>query len=233
MILFLISVPLSTKMVIELIHHKNMNAKYEITNVSEGFPPTESIFNFKGHIVEIKEVMREEESYTDPWHNKIGIGDLSLEVDGRKLDTLSKHPIRMEEDGLNRYFGEIAYLILEDGKSGESQFIALLKNTRELQKENENGDIASWVPEEKLNYTTYTLDEAGNLTSKSFSFNNRNALQTELLNAGLVTPYAIGYYTDAWEAYPSVLFPLVFPFVTLIAGFTLIIIFLPVRRAKK
>ncbi|MFJ5625730.1 hypothetical protein ACIQD3_24435 [Peribacillus loiseleuriae] len=62
-ILFLISLPISTKMVMELIHNQKMNEDYRITNVNEGFPPTESTFNFKDHIVEIKETIKDEESY--------------------------------------------------------------------------------------------------------------------------------------------------------------------------
>ena len=232
-ILVLTSLPISTKMVMELIHNQKMNQEYKITNVSEGFPPTESTFNFKDHIVEIKETIKDEESYIDPWSNRVVIADLSLKLDGKEIDILKDYPIRLEEEGLNRYYGEIAYLILEDNKNGETQFVILLKKTRELQKEMPNGDIVGGVPAEKLKYTLYTLDEKGTLKNKSFSFSERDALQTELLNAGAVVPYSIGYYTDAWEGYPSIFFPLIFPFGTLVIGFILILVYLPIRKVKK
>ncbi len=232
-IIFLISLPISTEMVMELNHNQKMNGHYKITNVSEGFPPTKSTFNFNGHIVEIKESIKDEVSYIDPWSNKIVIADLSLKLDGVEIDILKDYPIRGEEEGLNRYYGEIAYLILVDKKVDKTQFIILLKKTRELQKEMPNGDIVGGVPSEKLKYTLYTMDEEGDLESESFDFSERDALQTELLNAGGVVPYSIGYYTDAWEGYPTIFFPLIFPYLTLIVGFLLIIVFYPFRKVKK
>lgn len=231
-VIFLISLPISTKMVMELIHNQKMNVLYKITNVSEGFPPTESTFNFKGHIVKIKETIKDESSYIDPWSNKIVNADLSLKLDGEEIDTLKDYPIRVEEEGLNRYYGKIAYLILVDKKVDKTQFVILLKKTRELEKKLPNGDIVGWVPPEKLKYTLYILDDEGNLKNKSFSFSERDALQTELLNAGVVIPYRIGYYTDAWEGYPSIFFPFIFPFLTLMVGFLLIIVFFPIRKVK-
>ena len=135
-ILLLTSLPISTKMVMELIHNQKMNQEYKITNVSEGFPPTESTINFKDHIVEIKETIKDEESYIkNPWSNKIGIADLSLKLDGEEIDTLKGYPIRLEEEGLNRYYGEIAYLILEDKINVKTQFIILLKKTEKITRD--------------------------------------------------------------------------------------------------
>lgn len=232
-ILLLTSLPISTKMVMELIHNQKMNEDYKITSVSKGFPPTESTFTYKDQIVEIEETIKDEESYIDPWSNTIGIADLSLTLDGEEIDSLKGYPIRLEEEGLNRYYGEIAYLILKDKKNDKTNFIILLKKTRELQKEMPNGDIVGGVPTEKLKYTLYALDEEGNFKNKSFNFSERDALQTELLNAGAVIPYSIGYYTDAWEGYPTLFFPLIFPFVTLVIGFILILVFFPIRKVKK
>ena len=81
----------------ELIHNQKMNQEYKITNVSEGFPPTESTFNFKDHIVEIKETIKDEESYIDPWRNRVVIADLSLKLDGKEINILKDYPIRLEE----------------------------------------------------------------------------------------------------------------------------------------
>ncbi|OCA92615.1 hypothetical protein [Pseudobacillus wudalianchiensis] len=232
-ILLLTSLPLSTKMVMELIHNQKMNREYKVTNVNEGSPPTSSAFRFKGHIVEIKETLKNEDGYVDPWSNKIRMADLSLELDGAKIDTLRDYPIKVEEKGLNRYYGEIAYLLLEDKKSSKTQFIVLLKKTREFKKEMPNGYIVGGAPTEKLKYTLYSLDEEGNLNTKSFSFTERNGLQTKLLNDSFMVPYSIGYYTDAWEVYPSIFFPFIFPFVTLVVGFVLIVVFFPIRKVKK
>ena len=232
-ILFLTSLPISTKMVMELIHNQKMDATYEITNVNQGYPSIESTFHFNNHIISIKETIKNVDSYTDPWRNKVGIADLSLNIDGEEMDTLIDHPIRVDEVGLNRYYGEIAYLILEDKQTSKTQFIAILKKTKELQKEMPNGDVVGWVPPEKLKYTLHAIDEDGSLNNQSFSLSNRNAIQTELLNAGAMAPHSIGYYTDAWGFYPTIFFPFIFPFITLVMGFILILVFFSIRKVNK
>ncbi|MEK9198236.1 hypothetical protein ACH0B5_13650 [Ureibacillus sp. 179-F W5.1 NHS] len=233
LILFLTSLPIGSKMIMELIHNQRMVGLYTITNVSKGFPPTDTTFYFNDHTVEIEETIKESKSYIDPYKFKIGIADLSVKVDGKVIDTLKEYPIRIEEEGLNRYYGELAYLTLEDKKKDKTQFIVLLKKTRELKKEMPNGDIVGSVSDEKLMYSLYALDEGGSLSHDSFSFTKRNALQTELLNAGNVGPHTVGYYTDAWEGIPTLFFPFIFPFLTLIVGFILLFFFFPYRKKYK
>lgn len=232
-LLFITSLPLSTKMVMELIHNQKMDARYTITDINTGYPPVDSSFEFHGHRVEIQEIVKNEEQYIDPWDNKIALADLSLNLDGVQVDTLKSHPVRVEESGLNRYYGEIAYLMVEDNNMNKTELSILLKKTRELQKEKPNGDIEGWVPEEELKYTLYRLKEEGDLKSESFSFTERNTLQTELLNAGGASPYAVGYYTDAWKSYPIFCFPWIFPFLTLLVGFVLMIISFLFRKMNK
>jgi hypothetical protein len=232
MSIFLISLPLSTQMTMELFHNQKMNKQFKITTVSEGEPPTDSSFVFEDHVIEIKESLKDEVSYIDPWKNMIMTADLSLIIDDKEIDSLNNHPVRVGQEGLNRYYGEIAYLILEDKKKDEKQFILLLKKTREMQKEMPNGDIVGGVPTEKLKYTLHSLDEKGKLTNETFSFNNRDALQTKLLNAGAVVPYTIGYYTDAWEGYPTIFSPYIFPFFTLLVGVIMMLTFSPLRKVR-
>jgi hypothetical protein len=233
LILFVISLPLSTKIIMEMFHNQKMNAEYMITDVNEGFPPTDSTYQFKDNVVEIEETLKEEYSHLDPTDNIIGISDLSLYINGEKIVQLNEHPIRVEAEGLNRYYGEIAYLLVEDKKNNLTQFIVLVKRTNELAEKMPNGDIKGWVAPEKLKYTLYAIEENGTYSSENFSYSKRDALQTELLNAGAVFPYRIGYYTDALQAYPSLLFPLIYPFASLIIGFIMVLFFFPYRRVKK
>ena len=228
--LFYISIPMSTQMIMELVHNKKMDKRYKITNVSEGYPPIESIIKFKNHIIEIEETILDEEGYKDPWDNEIVFADLSIKLNGDEIDTLKNHPMRIGGNGLNRYYGEIAFLHLEDKKNEQTQFIVLLKTTRELQKEMPNGDIIGGVPEEKLKFKLYAVNEKGEVNNQTFSFTERDALQTELLNAGGLSPYSIGYYTDAWEGYPTLFFPLLFPFLTLVNGLILIFVYHPFKK---
>lgn len=230
LILFVISLPLSTKIIMEIFHNQKMNAEFIITDVNEGFPPTDTTYQFNDNVIEIEETLKEEYSHLDSTDNIIGISDLSIFINGEEIVQLKEHPIRVGAEGLNRYYGEIAYLIVEDKKNDLTQFIVLVKRTKELAEKMPNGDIKGWVSPEKLKYTLYAIDENGTYTSENISYSKRNALQTELLNAGAVFPYRIGYYTDALQAYPSILFPLIYPFATLIIGFILILFFFPYKR---
>lgn len=158
---------------------------------------------------------------------------MSIIIDGKEIEQLRDYPIRVKEEGLNRYFGDIAYLIVNDKQNDETQFNLLIKKTKEIEKEKPNGDIVGVVPPEKLKYTQYTLDKQGDFKNTTFSFSKRNGLQTELLNAGNLGPYRIGYYTNAWEAYPVFFFPFLYPFLTLVIGLILILIFIPIKRRNK
>ncbi|UAL45545.1 hypothetical protein K7887_11320 [Sutcliffiella horikoshii] len=233
LILFVISLPLSTKIIMEVFHNQKMNEAFIITDVNEGFPPTDSTYQFKDNVIEIEETLKEEYSHLDSTDNIIGISNLSININREEIVQLNEHPIRVGAEGLNRYYGEIAYLLVEDKKNDITRFIVLVKRTKELAKKMPNGDIRGWVTPEKLKYTLYAIDEDGTYTSEDFSYSKRDALQTELLNAGAVFPYRIGYYTDALQAYPSLLFPLIYPFATLIIGFIMVLFFFPYRRLKK
>ncbi|MEK3886190.1 hypothetical protein [Bacillus sp. FSL K6-3431] len=95
-----------------------------------------------------------------------------------------------------------------------------------------NGDIVGSVPEEKLKYILYAIDEKGKVESDSFSFTERNAIQTELFNSGVVVPYSIGYYTNDWEGFPTIFFPLIFPFLTFIIGLILTVVYFRKERTS-
>ncbi|WP_404346455.1 hypothetical protein LG311_11430 [Sutcliffiella horikoshii] len=233
LILFVISLPLSTKIIMEVFHNQKMNEAFIITDVNEGFPPTDSTYQFKDNVIEIEETLKEEYSHLDSTDNIIGISDLSIYINREEIVQLNEHPIRVGAEGLNRYYGEIAYLLVEDKKNDITRFIVLVKRTKELAEKMPNGDIRGRVTPEKLKYTLYAIDENGTYTSENFSYSKRDALQTELLNAGAVFPYRIGYYTDALQAYPSLLFPIIYPFATLIIGFIMVLFFFPYKRLKR
>lgn len=229
--LLLATIPVSIPMTLEVIHNIKMSTDYQITNLSEGEPPSDPLYVFNDHIIEIEENLGDV-FYENAWQNKIGLGDIMVSIDTLEIERLKDHPIRIEEDGLNRYYGEVSYLNIEDRKQADSYLIVLVKNSREIITTNENGDMLGFLPEEELTYTVHKLDQSGTIASESFVFNERNAFQTELLNHSGVAPYAIGYHTDLLEAYPSLFFPVLYPFITFIIGISLIIFFFP-RRIKK
>ncbi|UOE96091.1 hypothetical protein [Alkalihalobacillus sp. LMS39] len=229
----LASLPVSSEIIRELNSNKTISENYEITTLYEGDEYADlTTYYFRGHIIEIEEVLKEEEIYRDTHDYKIGIADLSLKINGEEVETLKDHPIRTDSFGLSRYFGEVAFLVLEDKKSYKTEFVVLLKKTKVFLKAKPNGDLDGWVPIEELNYSMITLDEEGNITNTYFNMTERDALQTQLLNQGTVVPYYIGYHNDYLAGYPSLFFPIAFPFGTLIIGFILIMVGFLIRKKK-
>lgn len=229
-VLILITLPVGIPMLIEFVHSVKMNATYEISNINEEETSTDSVYHFNQHVITIDEQLGKE-TYESAWQNNMGLGDIVISLDSQEIDWLENHPIRIDEQGLNRYYGEVSYLVVDDKKKNDTYFVILVKDTREIITANQNGDMTGSVPEDELTYTMHTLDRQGNYSSETFRFNDRNALQTELLNHSGVSPYAIGYHTDLLETYPTLIFPLIYPFFTFISGLCLVIFFLP--RLKK
>ncbi|WP_078553095.1 hypothetical protein [Bacillus alkalicellulosilyticus] len=229
------SLPISSGIMLELYTIKNISDKYTITSINGGDDFTDStIYSFRGNIIEIEEELKESVIYKDLFDNYIGIADVTLKINGKEIETLKDHPIRTGYySGLSRYFGEVAFLLLGDKKNNDTQFVVLLKKTKEFLKAKPNGDLEGWVPIEELDYTMITLDSEGNIGNTSFNLTERDALQTHLLNEGNVVPHTIGYHNQYMSGYLSLLFPIAFPFGTLLIGIILLLVGFLIKRKKK
>lgn len=226
-ILFLSSLPLTTTMAMEKIHTNQQLARYELHIISHRYPPPKSAFTYKNHKIEVKETILDEGNYTDRWNYKIAFADLSIIVDGEKLATLENYPIRVEDEGLAKYHGNISFIIVKDKQKDEEKLYIILKKTKDVI---DNGNVLGTIPFDELTYSLYSVDEAGSLENESFSFTERNALQTLLLTNSGTSPIAVGYYTDAWNWMPSIVFQFIFPFSSLIVGLILMICYFPFRK---
>jgi len=232
-IFLVVSFPLSAKMAAELVYMGIMDSRYEIISLNQGYPPTSAVQTFNESEIEIKESLTSQETYVDQWGYKNGIGDLRLYIGGKEIDKLENYLIRLEDEGLERYLGEAAYITVNHKRKNETVFYILLKKTRETMKEMQNGNTAKVAPDDDFQYTFYRLDEEGELSMESFRLSERNALQTQLLNVGFMYYHSVGYFTDVWQGLPSLFFPFVYPFLTVIIGVALSIIYFPLRRGLK
>ena len=226
-ILFLGSLPFASIMAIEYVHDKKMDMQYRFIDISKGEPPTSSEYIFNEQEITIEETPIAKQGYTDPWKNEIGFSDLVFKVNGKEIDRLLTYPIRESEVGLNRYFGNIAYFLVEDKKIGETSFVLGLKRTNETTSAKLNGDIIGWVSENELQYTYHKVNKAGEVLSNDFGYADRDGFETKLLTKGYLAPTAVGYYTDLWHGYPSLFFPFLYPLLTIIIGGILIICYRP------
>lgn len=210
-ILFVGSLPVASIMLIEYVHDQKINMHYRFIDISKGEPPTSSKYMFNDQEITIEETSSAKQGYTDAWHNEMVFSDLVFKVNGKEIDQLSAYPVRENEEGLNRYFGDIAYFLVEDKKVGETSFVLALKRTNETISAKVNGDIIGWVPENELQYTYYEVNNAGEVLRNDFGYTDRDGFETKLLTKGYLAPTAVGYYTDLWNGYPSFFFPFLYP----------------------
>ncbi|WJY26825.1 MULTISPECIES: hypothetical protein [Sporosarcina] len=231
-VLLAVSLPWAGPMALEYIHDQRMDGKYRFTDISEGEPPTPALYKFNGQEITIDETPLEKPEYIDPWENEMSFSDIAVKVNGKEIDRLPAYPVRSEQEGLNRYFGDIAYFLVEDKKAGETSFVLALKRTKETISANAEGDHIGWVPEEELQYTYYRVSDAGDVTRTDFGYADRDGFETKLLANGHLAPTSVGYYTDLWHAYPSFFFPLLHPLLTMIAGGILIVFCWPFRKKR-
>lgn len=229
-ILFISSLPMSATMAMEKIHTNQMLARYELHKISNRYPPPQSEFTYKNHKIKVEETIIDEGNYTDRWNYKIAFANLSVIVNEKRLDTLENYPIRVEDEGLAKYYGNISFIIVKDKEKVDEKLYIILKETKDII---ENGIVLGTVPFDSLTYSLYSLDEAGSLESDSFTFTDRNALQTLLLTNSGTSTIAVGYYTDAWNWMPSIVFPFIFPFFSLLIGLILMIRYFPFKRQLK
>lgn len=85
-VLFLSSLPLTSMMLLELVHSQRMDMRYTIKNIGEGYPPTPSTYMYHGQMISIEETPREMEGYTDAWDNEMAFFDLAFIVNGQEVD---------------------------------------------------------------------------------------------------------------------------------------------------
>jgi hypothetical protein len=184
LILLVVSFPLASKMITEQVYKIKINKHYHVANISMGYPATPSTYRFNDQVIEIKETIKDESRMIDAWDNTIALADLSIVLNGTIIDSLEDYPIRVEEEGLNRYYGEISYFILEDKELNKENFIVALKDTVEIVREKPNGDLDGLISREEIDYTVHTIGNNNDLVSNSFKYTERNGLQHKLLNAG-------------------------------------------------
>jgi hypothetical protein len=225
--LFVFSIPLFSKMMMEKVYDREMNNKYEIVEVNEMFKGVPTNYQFAGSQIKIDHKFKDIQTYKDPWDYDIKMADIYISINDERKAVLNNYPVKVGQEGLNQYTHYVSYWIVENKKTNKQSFVIVLQKNGATLKELPNGDLEGFVPQEKLKYLTLTIQEDGVITEDSFTYENKNKLQTKLippLNFG-----GAGYYTDAWFSYPSFIFPFIYPFLTTILGLILIVVSVPFK----
>lgn len=215
-ILFLLSLPASFPLIMEKVYDHEMNKKYKITEINEMHKGAPTAYRFAKSYINIYRLSKNYELLRDPWGNPIDISDIDIAINGETEEILEEYPVRLGLEGLNQYKHYLSYWLVENKQTGNKSFVIVLQMNGAKERLLINGKMEEFVPKEKLKYSTITIQEDGTISRDNFTYENKNKLQTKLIPPMLYG--GAGYFTDAWFAYPSIIYPFIYPFLTLILG---------------
>lgn len=225
LILFIISALPLFQMVREVAIDSWLNSSYKIDHAytEQGFPITINVqeIEVKGHLIEIVEEQTGKKGSLTSWDQEEGVeaGDIvkiHLFVDGQEISQADEIWLSNRNRG-SRYFSWIDVLTVDEQ-------VAIVQR---LTDDDEAMDSRKW----KIIW----IDEHGNITEEKISYHkrNENPLAVRLINDSGTSLMSMGYYSDILKGYPSIFFPIVYPFGTGLVGILLCVFAFLSRKNHK
>jgi hypothetical protein len=123
----------------------------------------------------------------------------------------------------SRYFSWLDIVTVYDRETAEQQINIVQRLTEDSQ------------PMESRAWKIITISPGGSVKEDILNYSERgnNHLGVKLVNFSGTSLMAMGYYSDITKAYPSLFFPLLYPFLTGMAGIILLIIVLGYAYIQK
>jgi hypothetical protein len=143
------------------------------------------------------------------------VGPVTITIDGKDYSDPSLIEIRPSYHDSNRYHGWMVLAHLKDKKSNLEWMVV---GQRTL------GDaLLSGIkpPETSDEFRLLLVDKQGAVKTEDFSLGQRaNPLYRTIL-AGFIYPQPLGFYSQILQGAPTLLFPILYPWITGIAGLLL------------
>jgi hypothetical protein len=142
-------------------------------------------------------------------------GVVRIIIDGRVFTTVSNVAIRPSFKDANRYYGSLALVRFETVGRSEA-LLAIVANAAvdpavpRLPNGGYNFDY--------LRFRLITLDGDGRMRDETFFRKDRGYPAVRAALARFVSPSPMGYYSDLMMVWPSVLYPIAFPWASGLAG---------------
>lgn len=196
-----------------------INQRYEINHAEKGY----NTLNVQELTVDDKHIKIEEESTGRTaeltlWDEEENVlpGDIvkvQFLLNGQKISTADEIWLSNRERG-SRYFSWIDILTVKDRKTGEKEINIVQRLTDDSQ------------PMEKRKWKIITIAHDGSIEEKVLSYAQRsdNHLGVKLIEFSGTSLMGMGFYSDITKSYPSLFFPLIYPFLTGVVGIFLLII---------
>jgi len=239
-ILVVLSLPSITPMLMEIAYRTEMNIRYDIKDLNAmrtNYAGAPDNANYKGNIIRALTVTIGE-PYLNAWDDLVYPSDILISVNGETIETLEDYPVQLHEDGgisvegLDRYNDAITYWIVEDKYTDKDFFaIVVLRNGYDMRAHGDGEVMPGYVDIEEREFKLIAVQKDGTVSEELFTFENKSKLQTQLITENFSGP--IHYYLPPGYYYPSLLYPLLYPWITMITGLGLMLFNFPYDLIKK
>ncbi len=164
----------------------------------------------------------------EPWWNIEENGEaddivkLQLLVNGKEISNADEIALSVSDSG-SRYWSWLDVLLVKDKKNDEEQ-IAIVQRLSD-----------DSVMQENYRWKIISIAEDGELSEEEIQYRTRseNPLAVRLINFSGTALISMGYYSDLLHYYPSLFYPVLYPFGTAAFGVILVLLGFFLQRRKK
>ncbi|MFC4712903.1 hypothetical protein [Planococcus dechangensis] len=239
-ILVMMSLPSITPMLMEIAYRTEMNMRYDINELNAfradyTRPPNDA--DYHGNIIRALTVTIGE-PYLNAWDDLVYSSDIRITVNGETIETLEDYPVQLQKyaglpiEGLDRYNDAITYWTVEDKFTGKDFFaVVILRNGYDMRSHGDGEVMPGYVPIEEREFKLIAVQKDGTVSQQLFTFDSKSKLQTQLITESFSGP--IHYYLPPGYYYPSPLYPLLYPWITMIIGLGLMLLNFPYDAMKR
>lgn len=227
LILLISSVPILLQMAREEISNYQYKRRYELKQLNDLYPhelKTIQRFDVRGNIIELSDTFVEGGySQEDRRDNSV-----TIRINGQDYSSQSLVRIRPFYQDSNRYHLWVAVADLRDKKLDQQWFVI-------TQRIDDNYGIWSGRPDYHSNYRFRLLFIApeGSVREETFRYADRATPVYRTALAALVSSSPIGFHSDVYAVWPSLFYPVIFPWITGALGLILTVIGLAFRNQRK
>lgn len=202
----------------EIIIDNNLSSRYLIEHAyvdESGFPSIIDVneITIDGIELEIVEEQTEKKAPLTRWDEEEGVPpgnivDVHILLNGESITTPSEIRLSNRNRG-SKFFSWLDIVTVKD----YAQDKKYIKIVQRLSDDDALDDDRKWK--------IISIDEKGDVTEEKMSYETRseNPLGVKLIHFTNTALIAFGYYSDITQGYPSLLFPIVYPFATGLLGF--------------
>lgn len=192
----------------EMVLGTTANARYDLLPVYDG-----TRVEFYGNEIVLSDAFTEPE---ETWRE----GSVAVVINGTDYSHPATVVVRPAYRDANRYHGYLKLVELYDNRTQDS-VMAVIQRISGTKPAAQMQDALAW--------RLLLVGRDGTVTEETFRYGEQATPLYRKMLANFASPMGIGFYSDVMYAYPTLVVPLFYPFVTGIAGLLLLLAALLIR----